>query len=77
MWAYWNGSKSSKGKDFGFLDEEYEELLKELKELKGKLLSGSVNDNKAYMMIVNAYKLPKSTDEEKIARKNAIQAVQG
>ncbi|MDY2987754.1 MAG: cyclodeaminase/cyclohydrolase family protein [Peptoniphilus sp.] len=63
----------SKGKDYGYSDEKYDELLKELKELKAKFLQGAVDDNEAYMLIVNAYKLPKSTEEEKITRKAAIQ----
>ncbi len=63
----------SKGKDYGYTDEKYDEIIKELGSLKEELLKGSVEDNKAYMMIVNAYKLPKSTDEEKEIRKKAIQ----
>lgn len=63
----------SKGKDYGYSDEKYDELAAELKELKAKFLQGAVNDNEAYMLIVNAYKLPKATDEEKTERKAAIQ----
>lgn len=63
----------SKGKDYGYNDEKYDELIKELNEMKEKFLQGTVNDNKAYLLIVNAYKLPKSTDEEKAKRKEAIQ----
>ncbi len=63
----------SKGKDYGYTDEKYDEVVRELNSLKEELLKGSVEDNKAYMMIVNAYKLPKSTDEEKEIRKKAIQ----
>ncbi len=63
----------SKGKDYGYEDEKYDEIIKELNEIKAKFLEGTVNDNKAYLLIVNAYKLPKSTDEEKAKRKAAIQ----
>lgn len=63
----------SKGKDYGYEDEKYDEIIKELNEMKTKFLEGTVNDNKAYLLIVNAYKLPKSTDEEKAKRREAIQ----
>lgn len=63
----------SKGKDYGHTDEEYDDIIKELNEMKAKFLQGAVEDNKAYMLIVNAYKLPKQTDEEKAKRKEAIQ----
>lgn len=63
----------SKGKDYGYEDEKYDEFIKELNEMKAKFLEGTVNDNKAYLLIVNAYKLPKSTDEEKDKRREAIQ----
>lgn len=63
----------SKGKDYGYTDEKYNTIVTELNNLKLELLEGSVNDNKAYMMIVNAYKLPKTTDEEKEKRKKSIQ----
>ncbi|MBS6534687.1 cyclodeaminase/cyclohydrolase family protein [Peptoniphilus harei] len=63
----------SKGKDYGYEDEKYDEIIKELNEMKAKFLEGTVNDNKAYLLIVKAYKLPKSTDEEKAKRKEAIQ----
>lgn len=63
----------SKGKDYGYEDKKYDEIIKELNEMKAKFLEGTVNDNKAYLLIVNAYKLPKSTDEEKTKRREAIQ----
>lgn len=62
-----------KGKDYGYEDEKYDAIIKELNEMKAKFLEGSVNDNKAYLLIVNAYKLPKSTEEEKQERRKAIQ----
>lgn len=63
----------SKGKNYGYTDNKYESIVIELNELKAKLLEGSVNDNEAYMMIANSYKLPKETNEEKEKRKKAIQ----
>ncbi|RVU55619.1 cyclodeaminase/cyclohydrolase family protein [Anaerosphaera multitolerans] len=63
----------SKSKDYGYSDKEYDDMLEELNDLKTKLLKGSVEDNKAYLLIRDAYKLPKSTEEEKEARKKAIQ----
>ena len=63
----------SKGKDYGYSDKEYDDIIKELNEAKANFLQGAVEDNKAYMLIVNAYKLPKASDEEKEIRKKAIQ----
>lgn len=63
----------SKGKDYGHTDEEYDNIVKELNGLKNKFLIGAVDDNKAFLLIKNAYKLPKKSDEEKIIRKKAIQ----
>ena len=62
----------SKGKDYGYSDKEYDDIIKELNEAKVKFLQGAVEDNKAYMLIVNAYKLPKSTEDEKEIRKGWI-----
>ena len=59
----------SKGKDYGYSDKEYDDIIKELNEAKANFLQGAVDDNKAYMLIVNAYKLPKVSDEEKEIRK--------
>jgi len=64
----------SKGKDYGHSDEEYDSIVGELNNLKGKLLQGSVDDNRVYLLIRDAYKLPKSTDAEKQKRKLAIQS---
>ena len=54
-------------------EEELLDIIKELNEAKVKFLQGAVEDNKAYMLIVNAYKLSKSTEDEKEIRKKAIQ----
>lgn len=63
----------SKGKDFGATDAQYDQIITELNELKAQLLDGAVKDNEAYMMIVNAFKLPKTDETEIAARKAAIQ----
>ena len=63
----------SKGKDYGYSDKEYDNIIKELNKAKANFLQGAVDDNKAYMLIVNAYKLPKSSEEEKEIRRKAIQ----
>lgn len=63
----------SKGKTYGYEDSKYDNIVLELNKIKEKLLQGAINDNKAYMLIVNAYKLPKNTEIEKEERKKAIQ----
>lgn len=50
----------SKGKEYSYTDEKYDSIVAELNTLKEKLLQGSVEDNRAYMMIANAYKDRKS-----------------
>jgi len=64
--------KLSLKKDFGISPEKQLQYAKELEELRDKLLSGVVNDANAYGVIRDAYKLPKQTEEEKEARKQAI-----
>jgi len=60
----------SKGKDYGYSDKEYDDIIKELNEAKANFLQGAVEDNKAYMLIVNAYKLPKASDEKLLEKSN-------
>lgn len=62
----------STGKNYGLQDEEYLKLADELDELSKELLEGSEKDTKAYLLIRDAFRLPKSTDEEKEIRKKAI-----
>ena len=64
--------KLSVKKDFGIAPEKQLEYAKELEELREKLLAGVVDDANAYGVIIDAYKLPKETEEEKEARKQAI-----
>jgi formiminotetrahydrofolate cyclodeaminase len=66
-------SRLSVGKEYGLKDEEYIAYAEELDALNEKLIQGVENDADAYMGIVNAYKLPKSTEKEKADRKVAIQ----
>lgn len=66
-------ARLSLNKDYGLEDSKYIELADELDKLNKELLEGVEEDAKAYSMIVNAYKLPKSTDEEKQIRKHAIE----
>ncbi len=64
--------KLSVKKDFGIAPEEQLKYAEELDQIKEKLLEGTVKDIEAYTTIVNSYKLPKGTDEEKEIRKKAI-----
>ncbi|MDW5298513.1 MAG: cyclodeaminase/cyclohydrolase family protein [Sedimentibacter sp.] len=64
--------KLSTKKDFGIEAEKQLEYAKELEELRDKLLMGVSDDAKAYGVIRDAYKLPKETEDEKEARKQAI-----
>lgn len=64
----------STGKDYGLTDEAYRAVEVRCRELRERLLAGCVEDTAAYSGIVAAYKLPKTTDEEKRARSGAIQA---
>lgn len=64
--------KLSTKKDYGIEAEKQLEYAKELEELRDALLLGVVNDANAYKVIIDAYKLPKETEEEKEARKLAI-----
>lgn len=61
--------------------EKFKEVWKDLEPIKAQIeklreeLTDSIDrDAKAYDLVTAAYKMPKSTDEEKEARKEAIQA---
>lgn len=54
--------------------EEYGEIAEECDKLTAQLQQGAVNDMLAYRRIVDAFRLPKETEEEKAERKEAIQA---
>lgn len=65
-------SRLSTEKDYGLADRVYLELADELDKLSEELLKGAVKDTEAYLLIKNAFKLPKSTDEEKAIRSKAV-----
>ena len=58
--------------------EEYQDHILEVKEkataLQAKFIDVMDRDTEAFMVISNAYGMPKATDEEKAARSAAIQA---
>ncbi len=64
--------KLSTKKDYGISPDEQLHYAKELEDLRDQLLAGVVTDANAYGVIRDAYKLPKETEEEKEARKEAI-----
>lgn len=64
--------KLSTKKDYGISPDDQLEYAKELEDLRDQLLAGVVTDANAYGVIRDAYKLPKETEEEKEARKEAI-----
>ena len=53
---------------------QYDAIAEECDRLAEQLQEGCVRDTEAYCMIVDAFKLPKGTDEEKAARSAAVQA---
>lgn len=55
------------------VDHEMREICKKANELRLGLLEDIKKDSEAYNLVMNAYKLPKETDEEKEVRKQAIQ----
>lgn len=61
-------AKLSKKKPVNFTEEQYDAIINELEQLNQQLQEGCVHDTEAYCMIVDAFKLPKGTDEEKAAR---------
>ena len=67
-------AKLSKKKPVNFTEEQYDAIINELEQLNQQLQEGCVHDTEAYCMIVDAFKLPKGTDEEKAARRAAVEA---
>ncbi|MCK4971610.1 MAG: cyclodeaminase/cyclohydrolase family protein [Thermoplasmata archaeon] len=62
------------GKDkYADVEEEMRELLDELEPIRVWLLASIDRDSVAYNAVVEAFKMPKGTPEEKTARKEAIQ----
>ena len=66
-------ARLSLNKDFGLEDSKYIELADELDVINKELINVVTLDAKAYSTIIEAYKLPKLTDEDKAARKTAIE----
>lgn len=67
-------AKLSKKNPVNYTIEQYDAIAAECDELAEKLKRGCVNDTLAYRMIVDAFKMPKNSDEEKSARSAAVQA---
>ena len=67
-------AKLSKKKPVNFTVEQYDAIAEECDRLAEQLQEGCVRDTEAYCMIVDAFKLPKGTDDEKAARSAAVQA---
>ena len=67
-------AKLSRKNPVNFTQEQYDAIAQECDALVEKLQQGSVNDQLAYGRIVEAFKLPKHTDEEKAVRSAAVQA---
>jgi formiminotetrahydrofolate cyclodeaminase len=62
------------GKDkYAEVEEDMVELRDELESIRVWLLASIDRDSEAYDAVVAAFKMPKGTDEEKAARKDAIQ----
>ena len=62
------------GKDkYADVEEEMRELRDELEPIRVWLLASIDRDSVAYNAVVEAFKMPKGTPEEKAARKEAIQ----
>ncbi len=60
------------------IDDRFRNILEDLKNLKPRLLNLAEEDAKGYLKVMEAFKLPKGSDEEKGLRKKAIQeAFQG
>lgn len=67
-------AKLSRKKPVRYTAEQYEEIAAECDMLAEQLKQGCIRDTQAYQMIVDAFRLPKTTEEEKAARSAAVQA---
>ncbi len=65
-------SKLSVKKNYGISGEEHIVIAAELDQLAKKLLDGSKRDEEAFVELMSAYRMPKSNDEEKRIRTEAI-----
>ena len=60
-------------KKYAEVNDEMEQISARMTEQSAKLLADVDRDAEAYDRVFAAFKLPKETDEEKVARKEAIQ----
>lgn len=65
-------ARLSTKKDYGLTETKYLTIAEELDLLSKELLKGSEKDTEAYLLIKNAYSMPKSNEEEKATRSAAI-----
>jgi formiminotetrahydrofolate cyclodeaminase len=59
---------------FAAVEGQMKEMLAQSEALRAKLTAMMAEDVAAFDLVMDAYKLPKNTDEEKVARSAAIQA---
>ncbi len=67
-------TRLSLNKGYQLSDGQYKKIIDELELLKGRLLNGAVDDSQAYLLIKNAYGLPKQTEEQKQLRRREIES---
>ncbi|HIE24807.1 MAG TPA: glutamate formimidoyltransferase [Anaerolineales bacterium] len=60
-------------KKYANVEEEMKEILEESEELREKLTNAVEEDANSFTAIMQAFKLPKGNDEEKVTRSQAIQ----
>ncbi len=61
-------------KNYENVEKQMQEIVKIAKELREKFLQNIDEDAKAFETVMSSFKYPKETEEEKTARKGAIQA---
>ncbi len=66
-------ARLSLGKNLGLDDQRYTELSDELDNLSQDLSQGAHDDTQAFLAIKNAFSMPKTTDDEKEARRQVIE----
>lgn len=66
-------ARLSTGKEYGLSDDRYQGIAEELDALAVQLKNGAVEDTQSYLGIKAAFSLPKSTEDEKIVRRTAVE----
>lgn len=66
-------ARLSIGKDGELKDERYEEIAVEMDSLCRELQAGAEEDEKAFLGMRDAFRLPKSSDDDKAKRRAAIE----